>query len=872
MSYQTFKKLEEIKWHLLTKEELFKQLDSSLEGLTSKQVSLRISAFGKNVIQTVKKLSIFSIFTRQFLNPLVCILFLAVLLKISVGEYLDGSVLFFTILVMVLIGFFQEMRAENALESLKKFYSLKVKVIRDATLEVINSEFIVPGDVIFLESGDKIPADCRILECSYFKVNESSLTGESLIIEKHALDMDKDTVLAERKNMVYTSTTVATGKATVICVASGINTELGKVASLIQEIKPEKTPLQKSIHSLTMWMALFVLCMILILVFVTYYKGFSWIDILLFAISGSIAAIPEGLPAAVTIVLAKGMHIMAKKNALIRRLAAVETLGSTTVIASDKTGTLTLNQMTVTDVYIHNTSKHTLGLLYEIGVLASNSEIKKIDGVYEAIGDPTESALLIAAEKEGMDHIQIRNSYHRLQEIPFESEKRYMATVCQGPNGLFAFVKGSLETLLGFSSLSKEEKIEIENEAKKYAAKGLRILAAGFFELDTHKHFDEKSIQGKLNIVGFFGMLDPPREEAKHAIHCCHKAGIRVIMITGDNPFTAQVIANKLGIDASKGVLTSYEIQNFSDEEMQKRVHDINVYARIEPIHKYKIVKALKEIGAVVAMTGDGVNDAPALEAADIGVSMGITGTDVAKEAADMILLDDNFSSIQAAVEEGRAIFNRLRFVTTFLLTTCIGELLGLILSVLFTDYIYLVPLQILWINLVTGVIVAIPLALEPKTGEELLQPPRSKEVKLVYPGMIQRILFLSFTLGLATFGMYDLVLPHYGINIARTMVFTSLVVFEWLMAFNVRSDEKTVFELGLFTNKALLIPVVIGAILQIMILYIPFLQKAFETTPLNAYQIAIVVIPGILLFVLETLRKIFFKNIFNHGKWKKGK
>ncbi|MBM3193988.1 MAG: HAD-IC family P-type ATPase [Chlamydiae bacterium] len=870
MSFQPSKTSDEQEWHKLSIDALMESFKVSPSGLDHEEAKKRIHSCGLNRLKTPGGSSWSGIFFKQFFNPLVSILLFVSVFKFFINKPLDSFVLFLTIFLIVLIGFFQETRAENAMQSLKNLYSHKSKVKRENRVEVIESLELVPGDLILLESGDRIPADARIIECTHFKVNEASLTGESETVEKNTGYIIGETPLAERKNMVYTGTTVATGKATAVCVATGMNTELGKIALAIHEIKPEKTPLQKSINSLSISISVFVFFIILVFIAVSLYKGYPWMEIILFATSAAIAAIPEGLPAAVTIVLAAGMNVMAKGNALVRRLSAVETLGSTTLIASDKTGTLTRNEMSVKTTYVFKNNPERKRLLFEIGILANDAYITKKGDKFELVGDSTEGALLIAAEKEGIDHKIVMQSSTRLEEMPFESEKKYMATLCATPRGKVVYVKGSLEKLLEFSNLCDSHKQEIEMEMEKLSAEGLRILAAGYLPVSNNEKLTEKIFQKGIEFIGLFALFDPPREDAAKAILSCQQAGIRVVMITGDNKLTAQTIAKEIGIDVAKGVLTSQDIDSMSDEILREKMKEINVYARIEPLHKLKIVRIFKSLGEVVAMTGDGVNDAPALEAADIGIAMGITGTDVAKEAADMILIDDNFSSIEAAVEEGRAIFNRLRFVTTFLLTTCIGELLGLILSVGFTNHVYLQPLQILWINLITGVIVAIPLAMEPKTKDELKQPPRSPDVKLLYLGMVFRILFLAIMLGLSTFVMYYNALLFYDLKTTRTMVFLAIVVFEWLIAFNVRADEKTIFQIGLFSNKSLLVSIFVGLVLQIFILYTPFLQKIFQTTPLTLQQWLLTLLPGVLLFSVETVRKIVFPKMFNYGKWQR--
>lgn len=870
MSSQRWKESCDRKWHTLSIDELMLLFDTSVDGLDGNKAQERISIAGLNRLVIANGNSVWTIFFSQFLNPLVFILLLACIFKFFIAGKLDAVLIFSTVLVMVFIGFFQEMKAENAMQSLKKLYCFSSKVKRDGKVIVIKSDFIAPGDIVILEAGDKIPVDGRIIDHHSFRVNEASLTGESVAIEKNAGYISPETPLAERKNMVYTGTTVATGKALVLCVATAMNTEMGKIALAIQQVKPEKTPLQKSIHSLSLWISGVVLVIIFVFIAISLYKGYSWLDIILFSVSAAIAAIPEGLPAAVTIVLATGMQVMAKRNALIRRLCSVETLGSTTLIASDKTGTLTRNQMVVEHTYICDKNEQRQKLLFEIGVLANDAYITKKEDSFEIIGDPSEAALLIAAEKEGIDHVALAKKCPRIDEIPFESEKRFMATLCQTDEGLKVFIKGSPEKILSMSAVSEIKRKEIEEQVLHFSGQGLRLLAAGCMKINTQSAFSEWLMQGKIDFVGFFAMIDPPRDEVKLAIEKCGSAGIKVVMITGDNKATAEAIASKLGIMSEAGAFTGQQIDSQKDKFMSEQIDKVGVFARIEPMHKLEIVRAFKNLGYVVAMTGDGVNDAPALEAADIGISMGIAGTDVAKEASDMILLDDNFSTIVAAVEEGRAIFNRIRFVTTFLLITCFGELLGLMLSVAFTENVYLQPLQILWINLITGVIVAFPLALEPKSGDELNNPPRAPDVKLIYPGMVLRILFLATSLGLSTFTVYYYVRSYVDLSVARTMVFSSLVFFEWLIAFNMRSDEKTLFQIGPLSNKALIFPLVFGFCMQLSIVYVPLLQGMFQTAFLDLRQWLIALIPGLAVFALETLRKIYFPKLFNFGKWRR--
>jgi P-type Ca2+ transporter type 2C len=597
------------------------------------------------------------------------------------------------------------------------------------------------------------------------------------------------------------------------------------------------------------------------------------------------------------------MRTMAKRNAIIRKLVAVETLGATTVICSDKTGTLTLNQMTAKRIFVDRnwievtgegyslegqflrgkqivsiTNNDSLKLLLQIGALCNDALVTKESDCCDIIGDPTEGALVVAAVKAGLNKENLELNYPRLDEIPFQSEKQYMATLHTENGVRVAYVKGSPERLLSLSRsiwnngeilALTEEEVRFPVAATEVMAKeAMRVLALGYVELSPdHLELKEEDITGNLIFVGLIGMADPPREEAKKAIMLCKQAGIKVVMVTGDNKITAESIARQLDLPPGK-VITGKEIQQLADEELSRQIQDYTVFARIEPLYKLRIVNAFKSRGQIVAMTGDGVNDAPALKSANIGVAMGITGTDVAKEASDMVLTDDNFASVVAAVEEGRAIFNRLRNVTLFLLTTGFGELLALILCVSISGLAPLVPLQIIWINLVTGVIMAIPLGLEPKTGEELRQPPRHPRVGLVYPGLLLRLGFLALMLSIGVFLVFSWAQSRYNLEEARTIAFCSVVVFEWLVAFNTRSDEITIFRLGVFHNAWLSRALVLAIALQLAVIYLPPFQVAFQTVPLTAQEWAIAIEPGVSIFFLETVRKIIVPKLFVPGKW----
>lgn len=875
-------------WHLKTVEETVSALNTTRHGLSDQEAKERLTRYGFNRLEKSKDHSLWMVFGRQFINPLILILIVASLIKVFASGFLDGLVLIVTIFVMVFIGFFQEMKAEKAMSALKDLTAHKAKVKRNGILEIIPSDTLVPGDMIFLEMGDKIPADARLIETKNLKVNEAMLNGESMPSEKHTEALQGDQVLADRKNMVYMGTIVSSGKGVALVVSTSMSTELGKIAASLQNIKTEQTPLQKSVASIGNWMLIIIFFSVLLFIGISLYKGLDIIDILFLSVAAAVSAIPEGLPVAFTTTLAAGMRLMAKMNAIVRKLIAVETLGSTTVICSDKTGTLTLNQMKTTTISsLEKTiqiGKETLDKdpifkrILEIGVLCNDALISKEEDEYEVMGDPTEGALLVAAMEAGLDQSQLASAFPRIGEIPFLNENLYMATLHSSEKTPLVFAKGAPETILKMSSsiLTEQGPVAIDDKIKtqvlrtieQMANNALRLIAVAYYQPAIAPEFlTEDLFKGKLIFAGIFGMIDPPRKEAIDSISSCKKAGIRVVMITGDNPLTASAIAKELGIFSST-VLTGKDLQTMDDAILREKVKETSVFARVEPIQKLRIVEAFQFHGHIVAMTGDGVNDAPALETANIGVAMGMTGTDVAREAADMILADDRFDSIVAAVEEGRAIFNRLRNVCTFLLTTCLGELFGLILSVFFMGVSPLIPVQILWVNLISGSLVAIPLGFEPKNGHEMQQPPRHPQSTLLYKGMLYRILFLALLLGLGEFFIFKSAYVDGSLEKARTMTLCSLVAFEWLIALKMRSEEMTLRKIGLFANMSLLFAIGGALILHLLVLYTPFLAKLFQIQPLSLHEWSIALIPGVAIFLLETIRKELFPTLFSAGKF----
>ncbi|MDP3878965.1 MAG: HAD-IC family P-type ATPase [Dehalococcoidales bacterium] len=905
-----------ISWHGLTPEEALSKIGSSLSGLTATEAGERLVKYGANELRGKKKPSLIKVFLRQFLSPLIYVLLAAGIIslvsQLFTGEehFIDAVVIFGVIILNAAIGTFQESQAEKAMEALLEMAAPRAKVRRNGHIDTIPAREIVPGDILLFETGDKVSADVRLLESVNLKVNESALTGESAPVEKQIAPVPEDAIVSERVNMLFMSTTITSGRATGVAVLTGMGTEIGKIATGLEEATQEDTPLQRNIKKLSQYLVFVFLGVSALLVAVGLIRGLGLFDLFMLAIAAAVASIPEGLPAVVTVVLAIGMRTMARRNAIIRKLVAVETLGSATVICTDKTGTLTLNQMTVRRLFsdgqfieitgegyepegefrqngqsIKLDKDNQVTLLLRAGALCNDASLTEGNGKHGIFGDPTEGALVVAAAKAGLQQGDLRDKYPRIAELPFASEKQYMvtlhymATLHSEEGHSTAFVKGSPEKILAYSRyilknnhaapITESDRKEIAEAASNMGTDALRVIAIAYRDFpDGPDRLTDENVQDNLTFIGLAGMSDPPRQEAREAIALCRQAGIKVKMITGDNKITAESIARQIGIPPGKAI-TGAELQKMSDEELAADIENISVFARIEPLHKLRIVNALKADGEIVAMTGDGVNDAPALKAADIGVAMGITGTDVAKEASDMVLADDNFASVVSAVDEGRAIFTRLRNVLFYTLNTNLSELVTLILALVFVGQSPLLAVQILWVNLVTDTAGDIPLGMEPKFGDELKQPPRDPRIGLIYPGLIMRIMVMALLIGLGTFLIFRWAETRMSIEEARTLAFCAIVAFEWLMAFSARSDEHTVFHLGVFRNRALVISISVAVLLQMAVVYVPFLQVAFDTFPLTLGDWVIVVLAAGGLFALEEGRKAFFPKLYSSGKYK---
>jgi Ca2+-transporting ATPase len=815
---------------------------------------------------------------------LVLLIVFAACVSFLIGELFDGLAISAIIILNVSLGFFQEYRAEKAVEALKKLAAPKAKVLRDGKLRILDAKNLVPGDIIFFEQGDILPADVRIIEAVNLKIDESILTGESIPSLKFTQKLLEKTTLADRENMGYSSTLVTYGRGKGVVVATGMKTEFGKIAESIQKIKEEPTPLLLRLRNLGLWLGAIILLLCGIIFAVELIFTRKIYESFMIAVALAVSAVPEGLPVAVTVCLALGVRRMAKRNAIVKKLASVETLGCVTVIATDKTGTLTKNEMTVKKIFVDNKVLEVTGigyepvgkilengkevkklkdlsLLFEIGCLCNRASLEK-DGEWRVVGDPTEGSLLVAAAKFGIWKEKLEKEYPIAAEIPFSSERKMMTTVHKRGKKYFVCVKGAPEVIVHKSKFilknskirrfSKEEKERILEKVKEFGKEALRTLAFAYKEIKSIKKVDEK-IEEELIFVGFVGMIDPPRPEVKEAVEKCRQAGIKVLMITGDHALTAKAIAKEVGME-SEHVITGAELDELSGKELEEVVEKVTIYARTSAQHKERILEALRKKGHVIAMTGDGVNDAPAVKKADVGIAMGKKGSDVTREASHIVLADDNFATIVNAIEEGRGIYDNIRKFIRYLLSVNFAEIFLILATTLLRLPLPLLPLQILWINLLTDGLPALALSTDPYEKDIMKRRPRSKKegifhkmlLFIIVGGIVNFIFdFLIFIFGLREFNIYK----------ARTMVFTFVVVFELFFIFNCRSEKHSVFRTGIGGNKKLLLAVSISFLLQLLVIYIPFFQAIFKTVPLSLRDWMIILLfSSSALFVLPEI------------------
>jgi Ca2+-transporting ATPase len=883
-------------WHTLTVDETLMKLRSSEIGLSSEEAERRLEQFGPNQLEEIYKPSKARIFLRQFENYLIIVLLAASAISWIAGETTNSYVIVGIIFFISLVGFVQEYKAERAMEALQEMVAPEAKVLRGGKMSRIPVKGLVPGDIVYLEAGDRVPADGRVIEETSLQIVESSLTGESVPEIKGTEAVAEETPLADRTNMVYMGTNVVYGNCRAAVTGTGADTELGRISGLVQK-KPEDPPIKTKFQQLAKQLALVVLTACAIIFIVEVSRGAPVLDTLIIAAALAVAGIPESLPFVTTITLAYGTQIMARKNAIIRRLPAVETLGSTTVICTDKTGTLTRGEMMVRKIWttrnvevtgsgyspagtflledggadfggvekeketgegakkalIPREDKHLTALL-TAGALCNNSKLEEGPEGWRVIGDPTEGALIVAASKGGvLDWVE---GWYLSEEVefPFDSEMRRMTTVHKSPEGLTVSMKGAPETLLNFCGrimrdgteepIASEDRLRALAVADEMASQGLRVLALASKEMEAGSTIERNVVESDLVFLGLVGMMDPPREEAKEAIKVCKAAGIKPVMITGDHKLTASAIGRELGILAEGGrVLEGTTLEKMTAEELDAVIEEVSIFARTTAEHKVRIVEAFRGKGHVVAMTGDGVNDAPALRTADIGVAMGKTGTEVSKEASDMVIADDNFATIVAAVEEGRRIYANIRKASSYLLSCNFAEVMTIFLGVILGLPVPLLALQILWINIVTDEFPAIGLSVEPAHSDLMTRRPRNPADPILTRGLFLYTLGISAVIFIGTLGLYAHSLRGGApIEEARTTVFAALVIFELYNAYNSRSLRDSFFKMDPRTNKKLVAGLAASLAGLMVAIYLPFLQRLFDTAPLGAESWAAIV------------------------------
>lgn len=862
-------------------DEIFKELGTSEKGLSEEEAQKRLKIYGLNITKKKKKINPFLIFISQFNDVFIYLLLFATFFSFLIGEKTDAIVILIILMFNALFGFIQNYKAEKAIEALEKLTETKCKVVRDGKIKIINSSEVTIGDILFLTEGDKVPADARLFKVNELKVNESILTGESIPVRKDTKIIKEKLSLGDIKNCVFSGTDIVEGSGYAVVYAIGSNTEIGKISKMIESIDKKVTPLQKRLHHLgkALTIMIIIICIIVFLSNLIVRRSYTMQDIinnLLIAISLAVAAVPEGLPAVVTISLALGVKALTKHNALIRKLPAVETLGSTSVICTDKTGTLTENKMTVKRIYYNlkdyevtgngyfpfgsflyrkkEINPKELDLILRIGYLCNNATLVFENKEYKIRGDPTEGALIVAAKKA-----KININERRIDEIPFNSNRKMMSVIVKNKNKILLYSKGAPDIILNKSKyiLINNKLVKINEKIKKkvikkineYALNGLRVLGFAFKPLKSYNKRDKKKIENDLIFVGLQGMIDPLREEVIEAIHICRKAGIKVKMITGDYPLTAKAIGKQLGLKGN--ILTGKDIENLSEKEFEKKVLKTEIFARVNPEHKLKIVEVLQKHDHVVAMTGDGVNDAPALKKADIGIAMG-DSTEVAKESSDMILVDNSFANIVRSVKEGRRIYENIKKFIFFLLSTNIPEVFVIFIStILRAPYLPLTAIQILWINLVTDGPPALALGVDPARKDIMNDKPRKKSENIIDKTFFKKVLLLSSIITILTLIQFFIDIQEEGKVHAQTMTFLTIIMLELLILFYIRKEYKESF----FSNKYLLIAIAISIGSTLFLIYSP-LNKIFGLVPLTLLEVlgivATLIIGIIILWIIK--------------------
>ena len=903
------------KWHAIDYKEVLENFESSLQGLELEEVETRRQKYGANELKRKNKDGILKVLWRQINNPLIWVLIGSSTLATALGKITDGMVVLAVVVVNSIIGFIQEYKAGKAIEALSNMVPENATVIRNGNIITIPVSEIVPGDIVQVAAGDRIPADMRIIQQKNLQVEEAALTGESVPSQKTTEAVTPDAVIGDRKCMVYSGTLVVSGTATAVVVKTGMDTELGKISDMLNETVDLDTPLTKKLGVIGKYLTIGIVAITAIIMVIGTYRALgqgvllfdALRESLIFAIALAVGAIPEGLPAVVTIALAIGVQRMAKRNAIIRKLPAVETLGSTTVICSDKTGTLTRNEMTVSELWNYNYSIQVTGvgyhkagvfkqnnaelaalpedmlLLLKKAVLCSDANVLYTANEYSISGDPTEVALVVAAAKAGISIDGLRQEIPRKDVVPFDSEKQFMATLNDN-----IILKGAPEVVLkrcsthvGGVNLDTQK---IISQIELLGSKGMRVLAIAQKTQSKSDEISVDDIENGFEFIGLIGMIDPPRTEAIEAIKACHNAGITVKMITGDHHATARAIGMELNLSANGTVVTGVDLSKMSDAELDKTIQSTNIFARVAPEHKLRLVKALQKANDVVAMTGDGVNDAPSLKQSNVGVAMGITGTSVSKESADIVLADDNFSSIAAAVEEGRRVYDNLLKSLAFLLPTNLGLAFILIYGIIFFPFnpitkellLPMLPVQLLWINLVAAIALALPLAFEVKEPNVMNRPPRKPDEALFNGFVTFRVFFVSILMTVGTIVLFSWEYSYsLSTGMAQTdalarsqsIAVTFIIFFQIFYLINCRSLKESVFKIGLFSNGFIFLGIGSIMLLQAMFLYTPFMQKVFGTASLDGKGLFISFVAGSLIFVVISIEKWILRELLNKKK-----
>ncbi|MBN0986747.1 cation-transporting P-type ATPase [Amphritea pacifica] len=886
-------------WHTCTSEQIYSLLETSPQGLTAEQVNKRQQQYGANRLPAPPRRSGLMRLLAQFNNVLIYVLVIAALITAALGHQVDSGVIVAVVLINALVGFFQEGKAEKAIDAVRNMLSQQAVVIRNGHRQQVPAEQLVPGDIVFIQSGDRVPADLHLHKLKALNIDEALLTGESVPVSKQTEPVAAEADLGDRTNLAFSGTLVSFGQGTGTVIATGADTEIGRISTLLAEVSTLTTPLTRQLDSFARWLTgTILLIAIATMMFGYWIRDYALGDMFLAAVGLAVAAIPEGLPAIITIALAIGVQRMAKRHAIIRRLPAVETLGSVSVICSDKTGTLTRNEMTVTsvvmarcsadisgvgynphgtftcrhqDLNLHNLTE--LQLLCQASVLCNEAQLIQKEGEWLIEGDPTEGALLVLGAKSGLDLHELHQQMPTDDLIPFESEHRFMATLHHDHKGTgVVYIKGAIEAVLSRCQWQQEGEITPPldqafwiAQQELIASQGKRTLALATLHLPEEQrvlHFSD--ISNNLTLLGLVGIIDPPRDEAIDAVQKCHQAGIRVKMITGDHVITATAIAMQMGITQSPKALTGHQIEQMTDTQLEAVVEDTDVFARASPEHKLRIVKSLQAREHVVAMTGDGVNDAPSLKRANVGTAMGVKGTEAAKEASEMVLADDNFASITYAIEEGRTVFDNISKSILFILPTNGGEALTVLAAIALGTLLPVTPAQILWVNMITAVTLALALTFEPTEPDVMQRPPRNTRNAILSPFMIWRIVFVSLLMVSGTFGLFLWERSNgTDIDTARTIAVNTLVVLEVFYLLNSRFLTRPVLNRdGLLGNRYALYAIVLVMLFQLIFTYLPIMQLFFHTTPIDAAAWGKILAVGLILFIAVELEKTLIHRV----------